>query len=995
MLPQWSVPNNHDLGTYDERVGLIVPLPVLQTFDLTTEIISGALPGGLRLEGITIVGTPFEVAKTIKSRFVVRGSTQAGITDRTFSMTINGVDAPQFITAEGELPIGANNQFFIIDASVVDFSLQATDSDIPAGDNLEFFIADNDGELPPGLQLTTDGRIVGIVAPLPILEFNASNGYFDEQGFDSEYFDFAYPEGDDTPVPRKINRNFEFVVTVKDNESFIKRRFVIYIVADDFLRADSLLMKSSTNVFTADGTFLRSPIWITPENLGIKRANNYVTLMLDTILAQGIEGRIAYFLEAINPDSTVSRIPPGLKIDTSTGEIAGIVPYFPALTEEYKFTVNAVRIFDDNDIISVFGTFVTNVDTGARELRVAKVAVADLQRLIGQLIPIESEYYKVDTIDTSNTDYDILNIDRGLVATDRYAPLIVAKEQTRGNTHFFVDTLNENDKKLYEGKTIALQNFKYEIDSIYPYVEYLIQGTTIELVDSTNDIPTALNTMLEYNGRITYVEEGAGQLKIIIPATAQNRNKNYIESLFAGNVTVREKAQFDRVLLKTGIVEETLLLDSSASFGLLVNDFFEKQFAVTNEEIAEKSRTFTLQIVGEVETAIEWDTDADLGSIKANRTSDLFLKAKSNAMDSVIKYNITTGTLPTGLTLQSNGDIIGKVPVYASDTQKGLTFFDTNRTTFDGGDTTFDRKFNFNVKAGDRFGYASIDREFTLVINDDDLKNYSNVFAQPFLVKTQKDRFIEMIGDSAVIPPQYIYRPSDPNYGLRKDLRTLIFGGLETKTLAEFMAVTTQNHSKKRFGIGGLKNAIAKLPGTNDVLYEVIYLELNDPYKPTTGKSPQYIVSKSSKKISADSGRYGEDSGNVEADPFVFRPNGSIITVDNTAAVASNPERSKFYLTSIDGMKDQLSLLGDEQTDFTPLWMRTAQGQSLAELGYVLAVPLVYCKPNTSEIVKNNIVAAGYDFSFLDYEIDRYIVDSTTGNNQEQYVIFGNYVYNI
>ena len=45
----------------------------------------------------------------------------------------------------------------------------------------------------------------------------------------------------------------------------------------------TLSMLVGTGTFTADNTFIRTPIWLTPANLGYKRANNYITLFLDVI----------------------------------------------------------------------------------------------------------------------------------------------------------------------------------------------------------------------------------------------------------------------------------------------------------------------------------------------------------------------------------------------------------------------------------------------------------------------------------------------------------------------------------------------------------------------------------------------------------------------------------------------------------------------------------------------------------------------------------------
>ena len=102
-------------------------------------------------------------------------------------------------------------------------------------------------------------------------------------------------------------------------------------------------MKVANGVFTADNSNVRVPIWLTPANFGFRRANNYVTLFLDVIDPNSLTGVIDYSLRTLNDDASTSTLPPGLSLDPSTGEIAGLVPYQPAVTKEYKFTVRARR----------------------------------------------------------------------------------------------------------------------------------------------------------------------------------------------------------------------------------------------------------------------------------------------------------------------------------------------------------------------------------------------------------------------------------------------------------------------------------------------------------------------------------------------------------------------------------------------------------------------------------------------------------------------------
>ena len=94
-------------------------------------------------------------------------------------------------------------------------------------------------------------------------------------------------------------------------------------------------------------------------------------------------------------------------------------------------------------------------------------------------------------------------------------------------------------------------------------------------------------------------------------------------------------------------------------------------------------------------------------------------------------------------------------------------------------------------------------------------------------------------------------------------------------------------------------------------------------------------------------------------------------------------------------MRDRISETGVTERDFLPLWMRTAQENSVQELGYITAIPIAYCKSGSADQILLNIKNRNFDFKTINMDIDRYTVDSTTGNSNEQYILFANYDYNI
>ena len=93
---------------------------------------------------------------------------------------VTSVDAPnKIITISkpiiGFIPHGieltfaytfTHNNLFILDNSLIDYQLDAFDPDATTGSKLTFFIPPNSGTLPPGITLTSSGKLTGFVDPI-------------------------------------------------------------------------------------------------------------------------------------------------------------------------------------------------------------------------------------------------------------------------------------------------------------------------------------------------------------------------------------------------------------------------------------------------------------------------------------------------------------------------------------------------------------------------------------------------------------------------------------------------------------------------------------------------------------------------------------------------------------------------------------------------------------------------------------------------------------
>ncbi len=1114
MANIWTVANNYTLGTLVERIRQEpgdLPLPI--NSNATVELISGKLPKGMRLDNNELLGTPTEVKLDTKYRFVLRATLDNQIEDRTLIVNVTGPDEPVWLTNEGLISVSDTENLFVLDSEIIDYQLLAIDPDISAGEQLSFYISSGDGILPPGLELTSDGRIVGVVEPLLALDKRAKSGGWDtspfdaypsdfsirsDNGFDSYFYDnTTFDFATDSQSPKKLNRYYQFKVSVSDGvtEPVPTRVFQIYVVGDDYLRSDNSIMKVGNGIFKADNTHVRTPKFLTPGNLGFKRADNNITLYLDVLDTNTLTGSILYSLEDFNDDNTASTLPPGCTLDQPSGEITGYVPYMPAVTTEYKFTVRATRFTSDLDFAFITATIYEDTLAGNRSFKVYKLprniqdgiqlndGIDDLNDLRNQEIELFGQKYVIESVDGSDEDYDLITLKTPLLYQ---AELVASKSSISEARGFYVKSTSQYTKTKFINQDLRYSNNEvYNVKNIYPYVHWKITSNNFNIgvnLTAAGVPQIQVETLAQQITRIfeskdlpvTILHANRNKIEFIAPATAKTfeaRIKKIFfqdDTLDSGGSELVYKlvdSNNDFVVLDVPLaLGRTFAVDQRIGMALLEDDFFEKSILTnSNQDITNPfiTKTFTVNLIGEIDSTIEWVSPANLGQLKSNLLSTLCIKATSTVPDSRLLYSVTSGKLPNGLRLTYAGEIIGKATQYGEAGNLGLTIFDNGALQLDTNTTTVDRRAKFTVKAQDRFGYSAIEQEFYIDVVDTDDKLYSNLYIQPLIEPNVRNEFKLFVNDPNIFPPESVYRPNDPNFGIQQKIKMLAYAGVETKQIDEYVAKSAKWHKRRRLNIGEVKTAVAKNPGTNDIVYEIVYLEIVDP-KDKNGKVSKTFSGGLDPTFTADSvsyefqddiseintgvpsvdvdGRFQDPKVQLEApnildvttrngsqlqaidnqDIDIFTRDGNEVNVDITIADSEPSRRRKYarnlvksdndgivinesnevlhHISNLTNMRDSLESIGAANRDYLPLWMRTGQGNSIQELDYVPAIPLAYCKPGQSRQVYLNVENALkqglFDPKRIDFEIDRYILDSAIGVSDERYIVFANYRYN-
>lgn len=1042
------------------------------------KVVSGQLPPGLFISGTDIIGAAFQVPRSRDFKFVIRASRSSDntISDRTFVMPVDGADEPSWITPAGLLPIGANDLTFILDNIPIDYQLLATDPDLPSGQTLKYIL--KEGSLPPGISLSDDGRLTGIISCLPYQTELDSDGTFDSNLFDSAPYDFtannetgfsSFPYDSEEydysiPIdqPRRLNRYYEFIVSVTDYETTVDRTFKIYVVADDFFTVDNTIMKIADGIYTADSTRVRTPVWLTASDLGLKRANNYFTLYLDTLQNCDNTGKILYTLEPVNPDGTPSLLPPGCDIDSLSGEIFGYVKRQPAVTKEYKFTVTATSYDPDQLEPTVIYAYVFETvmrgDTGIKLYDPFSIdgtlSNQDADSLIGHKMLMDETYYTIVSY-TKESDHSFFNFDRPVDVDDvtgLYDPDVVgfdwsgysATETITDGVVLAYDALSGSTEIIITPLTLP----RSRVESKYfnwNGVEYRF--------GNVRDLPLSLGPYQAIT--ITNVER---------PELGLESDINEGQDLLSFIPKKSETGTGDTLIKKLVLF---------ASEGDTVSD----------------SKTFTIDVLGEIDTSIQWITDPYLGNIKTGAQSILNVQAESLIDNNLITYSLISNRyntdgrlnrLPPGLSLTRTGNIAGTVNLYGSEIYSSIPvkfnlnsdiisipstfsstiapgwtiedanlpgghaevtfvngskvfldklaladqssnssfiktpnkqgiirFYDTVNgqkayTSFDNNLTTIDRSYTFTVEAKDQFNYSITTRTFRIDVDISDTRVYSNVYIQPLPKQEKREKWIRFVTDPNIFDPSILYRQDDPSFGVQKEQKMLLFAGIETKQAEIYADLAETNFKRRRLNFGKVKTAQAKKAGSTNVEYEIVYVELIDPYA-QVASSIKIPINDNNKKLYVNNITYNTVEGPLndriaelsEPYPMIYRPSFPDLDIFSNVITVDSDNLSKVYPASIKNMRNKIKQAGVSNQEFLPLWMLTPQPGTTKILGYTLAVPICYCKPGQSARIMNKIKLLNFDFKTFDFEFDRYVITAIESSDNPRYIKFNSASWNV
>ena len=318
--PDWTSQPSF-LGVYPSGFAINIQIqaqPVEPALSVTYVLLNGSLPEGnvtLNSNGY-LTGTLANLVEQKEYFFTVRATDNLGnIKDKTFSISVYGFDSVRITTPDGQL-------LNTLDSVYVDYQIQVNN---PVESNY-YIITLTAGELPPGLSLSSTGRITGYAEP-PI-----------------------------SPIGTPITRTYDFTVQLSS------------LLGDD-TKQFSIIVRNQQLTITA-GSRIPAILNTAPLHQPISLDDPYFAYYSTDGIIPNIKSGEYFTFKIIGHDFDNSDIiyqfgalPPGLTGDVNTGWISGVPNISANSISKFTFSVCVAKA-DNYGIVSPFSYFTVTVENG-------------------------------------------------------------------------------------------------------------------------------------------------------------------------------------------------------------------------------------------------------------------------------------------------------------------------------------------------------------------------------------------------------------------------------------------------------------------------------------------------------------------------------------------------------------------------------------------------------------------------------------------------------
>ena len=760
--------------------------------DIYYILIAGQLPAGIQCSANGLIvgvpealaslqGVPFDVTRSVTSKFTIRAYTQNQdetidrIRDRTFTITVVNTNAPKFTSASD---LGT---YYDGDRLNIQIAIDNVGPTTPAVVSLI------GGELPGQVSVSASGLISGYIKPAVNVDQPAGYDLTPEDVYPYDFLTSA------------INKNYQFTLEVTDGINNDIKTFSFFVYDRSTLNASTTQITADTTDITADETTERKPFIINsiPSDLGTVRGDNYFAYQF---VANDYDTSNLKYAVSVNQGTG---LPPGLEIDTNSGWYYGYIPDQGVTEVEYSFNIVSYQTdFVGDPITCTATTFGTNIITCN-----STAQIGEDQPLIfvgtgfGGITASATQVYYVRSV-VSATEFTITNnlgsttpVQLTTSAGSVSARLIVASDP-------YPFTLTISGPANAEVVWITPQ----DLGSIE-------NGATSMLVVAAENV----------GGRtLTYrLKPGAGPEQLPYPYVpgVYNLLPQGLQLLESGEISGR-------------VTFNTFAVDLGAT------TFDATQSVLRNTSIDET--TFDSTFVFTVNAYAE-DTQRTLFDVNAI-TVDNGGSGYSSVSPPTLQFNAPIGavarTALVGNITISGGSI---TTVEVLDGGAGYTLDNPAVLTEIAGAGS-GAVFTAIMRATGTQDSVSADRTFTVSVNREYNKPYQNLLIEAMPPANDRILIASLLDDQDIFVPEYIYRPTDPFFGKSSRIVYEHAFGLDPETLDTYVESLYLNHYWKNLVLGEISTARAVDPVSGLVVYEVVYSKIIDNLVNSAGTSVSKIV---------------------------------------------------------------------------------------------------------------------------------------------------------
>lgn len=676
------------------------------------------------------------------------------------------------------------------------------------------------------------------------------------------------------------SRTYQFTLEVTDGKSNDLRTFTMFVYARNEMTADTTQITADNTQVTADETNNRAPFLTnaSPSDLGRIRSSNYFAY---EFLGDDYDTTSISYAISVNEGNG---LPPGLTLNATTGWFYGNIPDQGTTEVEYSFNITVYQTTGIGTAITCTATTTTT-----------NIITCNDTSALGVGQPIKFSGTGLGGLSTdANTLYYVLAVINGTQFTVAANPTTTAAVE-----------LTTSSGSMSGSIVVASEP--------YPFTMTIVGAVDTEITWLTDaDLGTLINGETSLL-RVEAVNRGGRELQYQLASGEYNSLPQGLELLPSGDIAGR-------------VTFNTFAIDLGATTIDGNTTTWDSEFTFTVNAYAPETRQ-TLYNVSEVNII-----NGGTGYQSGNPPVLQFLPVPIGA--SAVQATVGEITIVDGAI--TNVVVANRGAGYTGGTGSANA---PELIEISGPGT--DAEFEVVMEATGTRDVVSVFKTFTIRVVREYNAPYQNLYVQAMPPQSDRELIDSLLSNDNIFVPEYIFRPTDPNFGKSTQVVYQHAFGLAPDALDVYVESLYLNHYWKNLVLGQVETAVAR-DANDNIIYEVVYSRIIDNLVNNAGESVSKIVNL----------------------PYEITD-----PADGSTAI------TQVYPNSLDNMRDQvIDTVGQISTGL-PLWMTSKQANGRV-LGFTPAWVIAYVNPGRGAQVAYYLnTQFGEQLNKVDFKVDRYILD--------------------